>query len=266
MNKVNSLGLFVGTGDCNAHCKHCAGVLHRKYAPKQDGTIDKDLLYKTIKSCYEQGARSISISSSGEPTLSPIAVTKVLDLIHRMQEEDINYSWINLYSNGIRIGNDKEFCNQYLGQWRNLGLQTLYITVHDLNEKRNAKVYGVAEYPSLKKIVSRIHSADLRARANVVLTRDNIGTCEKYISMAEGLRKIGFDHVSAWPIRNADDKMDLELSPSPGELEKMGNWAETHETPNCRLRVLREKSHESYEKGEKLTLFPDGTLSNTWCN
>ena len=26
INKVNSLALFVGTGECNAHCAHCAGV------------------------------------------------------------------------------------------------------------------------------------------------------------------------------------------------------------------------------------------------
>ncbi|MEK6809761.1 MAG: radical SAM protein, partial [Nanoarchaeota archaeon] len=102
--KPNSLSLFVGTGRCNANCSHCAGMPLRRYAPKKDGTIDENLVYKTIKTCYEQGARHLSISSSGEPTLSPLSVTKALELIYRCRKEDIEFSPLNLYSNGIRIG------------------------------------------------------------------------------------------------------------------------------------------------------------------
>lgn len=263
---LKSLGLFVGTGECNADCIHCAGKVHRKYAPKQDGIIDKDLIYKTLKDCYEKGARSLTISSGGEPTLSPLSVTKVLRLVHNLRNEDINYEWINLYSNGIRIGEDKEFSDSYLPMWESLGLKTIYITVHNLDEKKNAEFYRIKESPCLEKIVSQIHGADLLVRANVVLTKDNIGTYEKYISMVEGLREIGFDHISAWPIRNADDVIDLELAPSKEELDKMGDWADKYGTVYCRIRVLREKNREVYETGEKLTLFPDGILSNSWCN
>ena len=266
MNKINSLGLFVGTGQCNARCKHCAGVIHRKYAPKQDGVIDTDLIYKTVKNCYERGARSISLTSSGEPTLSPLAVTKTLELICNMREEDVKYEWINLYSNGIQIGKDKEFSCKYLRQWHNLGLQTVYITVHNLDEEKNAEVYGIRAYPSLREVVSRVHDAELLARANIVLSRDNIGTYEKYISMVKGLREIGFNHISAWPIRNSEDKMDSGLAPLEEELDKMENWTQEQETSGYRLRILRENSRRAYQTGQKLTLFPDGTLSSSWCN
>jgi MoaA/NifB/PqqE/SkfB family radical SAM enzyme len=183
-----------------------------------------------------------------------------------MREEDVNYEWINLYSNGIRIGESQQFCDTYLRRWHNLSLQTVYITVHNLDEKKNAKRYGVKEYPPLREIVSRIHEAELKIRANVVLSRDNVGSLEEYVAMVEGLRSRGFDHISAWPIRNENDVLDPRLSPSEGDLEKMCAWAKEHDTSYCRLRVLGVKSHEVYEKGEKLTLFPDGSLSNSWCN
>ncbi|MFH1637131.1 MAG: radical SAM protein [Candidatus Woesearchaeota archaeon] len=263
MGNLKSLSLFVGTGDCNANCKHCAGKPLRKYAPKEDGIIDEALIGNTLKNCYQQGARSLSISSSGEPTLSPIAITKTLDLIHG--EKGIEYSWANIYSNGIRIGKEKGFSEEYLPLWKSLGLKTVYITVHDVDEKKNAKIYRVKEYPSLNKIVYRIHNSGLLTRANVVLTKNNVATCKKFVSMIQDLRNIGFDHISAWPIRNLEDKLDLELAPTKKELDKMENWVNENQNPEYRLRLLREKSRALYNTGQKLTLFPDGSLSSTWC-
>lgn len=266
MANLASLGIFVGTGDCNANCVHCAGKPLRKCAPKQDGIIDSDLIYRTLKNCYEQGARSLSISSSGEPTLSPISVTKTLELINEMKKENVEYNWINLYSNGIRIGEDREFSDKYLPLWHNLGLKTVYITVHNLDEGKNAEVYGIKRYPSLREVVSRIHRAELLTRANIVLTKNNAKTFESYVSMIQGLRAIGFNHISAWPIRNSEDKPDLKLAPLEEEITKMVDWAKEHETSDCRLRVLGESSRISYQTGQKLTLFPDGSLSSSWCN
>ena len=98
---LKSLSLFVGTGDCNGNCRHCAGRPLRKYAPKHDREIDLDLVYETMKECYCLGARSLSISSSGEPTLSPLSLTKLFELIKKVKNKGVEYSPINLYSNGI---------------------------------------------------------------------------------------------------------------------------------------------------------------------
>jgi hypothetical protein len=40
-----------------------------------------DLIERTMRQCYNQGARSLSISSSGEPTLSPLAVSSALFIV-----------------------------------------------------------------------------------------------------------------------------------------------------------------------------------------
>lgn len=263
---LNSLSLFVGTGKCNANCAHCAGKIHRNFAPKIDGEISRELFYKTLKEGYQNGARSLSISSSGEPTLSPLAVSKTLEMVYDLKKEAINYEWINLYSNGIRIGEDKKFCEDYLSTWRALGLKTIYVTVHDLDERKNALIYGVKSYPSIDLVVSRIHDAGLLTRANLVLNKNNVPTFEKFFNTVNRLREIGFDHISAWPIRGENDKVDLDLSPSREELDKMSHWAEKNSNESHRIRLLLEDHHEVYERGEKLTLFPDGKLSNSWCN
>jgi len=259
---LKSVSFFVGTGECNGRCKHCAGVQLRRYAPKTDGEIDSDLIYSTLVDCYERGARSLSISSSGEPTLSPLSVTKGLEIVKRCSDEDMHYSPVNLYSNGIRIGEEVDFASEYLPLWKTLGLSKIYVTVHNVDEVKNAQAYGIDSYPLLSLIAERVHGAGLELRGNIVLSKDTIGTYEKFVSNVSRMLEVGFDSVSTWPIRTIDDVVDTESSPCEDELLKMREWA----SRNNKVRLLLEDSKIVYDDGEKLTLFPNGVLSNSWCN
>lgn len=265
---LNSFSLFVGTGDCNANCGHCAGVPLRKYAPKEDGIVDESLIYKTIKNCYNAGARYLSLTSCGEPMLSPLSVTKTLNLVKKCEnEEGMKFSPINIYSNGIRIGEDKKFCDKYLHLWHDCGLTTFYITVHNIDMKKNAEIYKVNSYPPLEEILSRIHNSGMKVRGNIVLSKKTVSNFEEFVSTVNHLEKIGIDSISSWPIRGQeDDKVDYINGPSEEELDKMENWINKNKNIKIEVKVLREKDHAKYEKKEKLTLFPNGILSNTWCN
>ena len=263
MHEINSLGIFIGTGFCNGRCKHCAGVPLRKYAPKNDGLIDKELISRTIIDCYKKGARSITISSSGEPTLSPLAVTKLLYLLKELNNENIVFDKINLYTNGIRIGIDKKFSDEYLPKWKYLGLTHIYLTVHNIDEKKNAEIYGVKYYPSLKLIIKRIKVADLILRVNLVLSKYTINNLSSFKKTALYLTKIGADSISAWPIRGLDDKRDKRLSPSNFELVRIHRWVKQN---NLNIRLLLDSNRSDYALGKKLTLFPNGILSSSWCN
>ena len=66
--------------------------------------------------------------------------------------------------------------------------------------------------------------------------------------------------------RNNDDVIDPILAPKLEELIKMKEWIKSNCNSGFNLRLLLEDSKSVYRDGEKLTLFPDGTLSNTWCN
>lgn len=262
---LESLSIFVGSSKCNANCSHCAALPLRKYAPKKDGIINEELITKTLKNCFYQGASYLSITSSGEPTLSPISITKTLILVDKLKDNEIFYSPINLYSNGIRIGNEKHFCDKYLDLWKNLGLSTIYVTVHSTDEKKNAQIYRVRNYPSLEEIFSRIHNAHLKVRANIILSKKTIDGANDFIKMASQLVYLGVDDISAWPLRDLNDKMDLFSSPQESELDKIGKWIQENHYPNHIIRLLREEAKIKYSLGKKLTLFPDGTLSSNWC-
>ena len=103
-------------------------------------------------------------------------------------------------------------------------------------------------------------------RANLVLSKRTISTYDKFVYTVEHLKGLGVDNISAWPIRGKDDRMDPRLSPPEDELDRMEEWIDENQGLECRIRLLREKDREAYRTGRKLTLFPDGTLSNTWCS
>lgn len=266
INRLKSLGLFIGTGECNANCKDCAGKVHRKFASKQDGIVDYNLIWKTLTECYAKGARSLSLTSSGEPTLSPHAVSGVLELVNQCAGKGMKFSPVNLYSNGIRIGEDEEFCEHFLPYWKSLGLNRIYVTVHDVDEKRNAELYGIESYPLLGNIISKIHKNGLRMRANLVLRKGAIFTLEDFVRNVEDLMGLGVDSISAWPIRGMNDEVDLEKSPSKIELDKIEKWIQGYDKYVGKVKLDVDGNRKQYYSGSKLTLFPDGTLTNKWCN
>ena len=51
--------------------------------------------------------------------------------------------------------------------------------------------------------------------------------------------------------------------PSTEEVEKMRDWLEGN--PNFRVRFLADETAHEESYSAKLTLFPDGSLTNTWC-
>ncbi|MBU0958755.1 MAG: radical SAM protein [Nanoarchaeota archaeon] len=222
IEKIYSVSALMGNGACNAHCDFCAGKIHRRYSPKKDGDLDEELVKKTLTDCYYAGARSLSLTSSGEPTLSPVSVSRVLEIVHDLSFRGLDFPKINLYSNGIRIGQDEEFCQTYLGLWKRLGLTSVYITVHDLDERRNAEIYRINKYPSLQTVFDNIHGADLSVRSNIVLSKKNIGDFKRFKEMVEGLFDLGSDFISAWPIRDDNDEVNLDLAPNKEELTRMG--------------------------------------------
>jgi len=263
MKKMESLALIVGTGKCNANCDHCAGIPLRQWAAKEDGEMDEKLIYDTITKCYVRGARKLAINSSGEPTLSPITMTKVLQMVKGMKPEGIKFDSIHVYSNGIRIGEDENFCKKYLPVWKDCGLDTIYVTVHNIDNKKNAQVYRVEKYPPLETVISRIHDAKMHMRANIVLSKNTIYTSNELVESIMYLSGIGADKISAWPVRDIYDNLDVSNAPSEQEMDIMKDWI--LKNPQYNARIILEKDRNVYSDGLKLTLFQNGKLSNSWC-
>jgi molybdenum cofactor biosynthesis enzyme MoaA len=235
--------ILVGDGSCNARCKHCSGLDHRG----PNVLDDADLVRRVLR---ENKSTALSICGAGEPTLLADDVTKLLRII---RGEKIGYEKIKLYTNGIRVGEDEEFM-ETLWLWESLGLTDVYLTVHSFDEAENARIFGIPSYPNLRIIFDRIREVGFRLRANLVLIKGRVDTAEKLAAFVKLAVIYGADNVVAWPKRGLDDEVDTEISSS--NMEAMAALGEG--LPVCVYWPPREST-------DKICLFPDGELRDSWC-
>lgn len=237
--------VIVGDNSCNANCKHCGGKINRGEG------YNLNLLTEFLIDRYKSTARYFTISSGGEPTLFPNEITSILEIVNNLSNINMKYSQVNLYSNGIKFGEKETYCKKYLPLWKSLGLTHIYLTVHDLDSKKNAEIYGIENYPKLDDIIFRISNNDIKIRANIILSKNIVSTLENFKILVDGLYKKGISEISAWPIRGRDGKVNINELPLDYELIK--NYADTRGISFAKLK-------------NRQTLFSKDNISDTWCN
>ena len=122
IEKIYSVSALVGNGACNAKCDFCAGEYLRPEA--RESELYNKNFEAAIKLSARYGGWSLSLTSSGEPTCDPDALTNALEIYHKCAEQGAYFPNVNLFTNGVLFG-DEVFCDEYLDTWRELGLNNI---------------------------------------------------------------------------------------------------------------------------------------------
>lgn len=210
IEKIYSVSALVGSNKCNANCSFCAAKDLRKDA------VSNNKMPETFKSALKLSARyggwSLSLTSSGEPTCSPEAITNALKDYQECAKEGAYFPNVNLFTNGILMA-DNQFCDKWLPEWKDLGLTAVAVSIHDVDEFGQAKAYGLKYYPPFCKIFDNIRKHGLQCRATLLLRKDAIDNAIKYKRAIENLRWIDVENITSWCIGNPDATYN-KFSPS----------------------------------------------------
>jgi len=220
IEKIYSVSALVGNGACNANCEFCAGKYLRPQA-NEDALYHKNL-EAAIKLSARYGGWSLSLTSSGEPTCDPDALTRALKTYQKCAEQGAYFPNVNLFTNGIDFG-DSKFCKQYLGLWKELGLTNVAISVHSVDETEQARIYGINNYPKLEKIAENIREQGLGVRATLLLRKNGVDSSVKYKSSVHALIDKGIDNITSWPVGNPNGTRN-EYTPSRLGLFGIKRW------------------------------------------
>jgi len=276
IEKIYSVSALVGDGRCNANCGFCAG----KYLRPQAKESPK--YYKNLEAAIRLSARyggwSLSLTSSGEPTMDPDALTRALDVYQKCARDGAYFPNVNLFSNGILFG-DEDFCNTYLESWRERGLNNIAISIHSADEKEQARAYNLDSYPDFVKIKGNIEKHGLGVRGTLLLRKDGVDNSERYEKAVHTLIEKGFDNITSWPIGNPDGTR-TEYTPSRLGLFGIRRWLHK----NAKLchghewgggvydyngNILRITDYVTRHDPKKdfvrqLVVFQDGTVAYSW--
>ena len=276
IEKIYSVSALVGNGACNANCKFCAGKYLRPQAK------ENPIFYKNLESAIKLSARyggwSLSLTSSGEPTCDPDAVTKALDVYQKCANQGAYFPNVNLFTNGILLGN-KEFCAKYLPLWKERGLTNVAISIHSVDEEEQARVYHLKSYPKLKTIVENVDEHGLGARGTLLLRKGGVDNSTKYEHAVNALIEKGIDNVTSWPVGNPDGTRN-EYTPSRFGVFTIRRWLHknakfchghtwgggVYDYNGSILRITDYVTKHDPKKDfvRQLVVFQDGTVAYSW--
>ncbi|MBU4241722.1 MAG: radical SAM protein [Nanoarchaeota archaeon] len=276
IEKIYSVSALVGNGSCNANCDFCAGKYLRPEA-KENKLYDKNL-EAAIKLSARYGGWSLSLTSSGEVTCDSDALIRALKVYQKCANQGAYFPNVNLFTNGILLG-DKEFCNKYLDIWRELGLNNIAISIHNVDEQEQAKVYGLKNYPKLETIVSNIEKHSLGVRGTLLLRKGGVDNYKKYEKSVKILIGKGINNITSWPVGNPDNTRN-KYTPSRLSLFGIRSWLHLN-AKKChghawgggvfdyKGNILRYTDYVTKHNPKKdfvrqLVVFQDGTVAYSW--
>jgi MoaA/NifB/PqqE/SkfB family radical SAM enzyme len=276
IEKIYSVSALVGDGSCNANCSFCAGKYLRPQA-RENKNYEKNL-EAAIKLSARYGGWSLSFTGSGEPTCDPDALTRALGIYQKCAKEGAFFPNVNLFTNGILFG-DSGFCRNYLGDWKELGLTNVVVSIHSVDDQEQAKAYNLKKYPDLENIIGNIREAGLGVRATLLLRKNGVDDSVKYAVAVKELICKGIDNITSWPVGNPDGTRN-EYTPSRYGLFTIQRWLHR----NAKLCHGHEWGGGVYDYGgnilritdyvtkhdpkkdfvRQLVVFQDGTVAYSW--
>lgn len=277
IEKIYSVSALVGNGVCNGNCAFCSG----KYLRPQANN-DNPLYWKNLESAIKLSARyggwSLSLTSSGEPTCDPAAVSGALETYMKCAQEGAYFPNVNLFTNGILLADDG-FCRDWLPSWKSMGLTNICVSIHSVLEYKQAAAYGLKIYPSFETIFANIKKYNLGVRATLLLRKGEVDNAASYENAIHWLLKFGVDNITSWPIGKPDGSRS-EFTPS--RLGMLGiRWWLKRRTKLCHGHVwgggvydyhgniLRLTDYVTRHNPKKdfvrqLVVFQDGCVAYSW--
>lgn len=274
---IYSVSALVGAGICNGNCPFCAGKYLRPQAS------DNPLYWKNYEAAIKLSARyggwSLSLTSSGEPTCDPEAISKALRIYHKCASEGAYFPNVNLFTNGILLGN-KAFCEQWLPLWKQLGLTNIAISIHSVDRQKQAEAYGLKQYPDFLDIFKNIRAHGIGVRCTLLLRRGETDDAKSYRKAIDTLvGQYGVDNITSWPVGNPDGSRN-EFTPSRWGIFGIRMWLRMcaklchghvwgggvydYRGNLLRLTDYVTKHDPKKDYVRQLVVFQDGTVAYSW--
>lgn len=222
IEKIYSVSALIGDGRCNGKCEFCAAKSLRRHAFNHDSQLYWKNYESAIKLCARHGGWSLSLTSSGEPTVDPDSVTRALESYKKCADQGAYMPNVNLFTNGILLG-DNSYCGTWMTKWRGLGLTNVAVSIHSVDTKRQAEVYGIDSYPQYSDIFQNISRAGVGVRATVLLRKGEIDCAEEYAHAVNVMISEGCNSITSWPIGNPNGSRNT-FTPSRWGLFTIRKW------------------------------------------
>jgi molybdenum cofactor biosynthesis enzyme MoaA len=282
--KIDLYSIVAGSTACNAKCPYCVS----KMTPSQGVSSEEpEVNWRNLmigaKLARDAGAFTAMITGKGEPTVFPDQLTKYVDSL-----SSAGFPIIELQTNGIFFGEQKEKYASALKAWYYKGLTTIAISVahHDNEKNRQVFLPHKESYPDLEKTIGMLHDIGYSVRLSCVMAKDYVDSASELEDMIAFSKKNKVEQLTLRPVNKPNKTVDssvydwadghkLEKQP----LEDMEKYLTGNGKPLLRLShggVVYDVGGQNVcltnsltikpesEEIRQLIFFPDGHLRYDW--
>lgn len=212
--KIQTFSIVAGTSVCNARCPFCIS----KMTPEQGINLKLEKtnwinFYKACRLAQVNNVSTVLITGKGEPLLYPDQITDFLKHMKRFE-----FPLIEVQSNGMILERDKKY-NVYLKKWRELGLNTIAISIVHYNKEKNKGIYSPdKDYINLEHLIKKLHSFGYSVRLACIMLKGYIDNVEEIKKLAEFSKKLDVEQLT---IRGVS-------VPKKSRSSDIYNWTKEH--------------------------------------
>ncbi len=204
--KIDLYSIVAGSTACNAKCGYCIS----KMTPNQGVSLDEpEVNWRNLKIgaklARDAGAYTAMITGKGEPTLFPEQLTKYIDAL-----SSAGFPLIELQTNGIALGEQKEKYRPLLKEWYDKGLTTVAISIAHYENMKNREVFlpHGEDYPDLERTVGMLHDIGYSVRLSCVMLNRYIDDSRELQSMIDFSKKNKVEQLTLRPVNKPKKSVD----------------------------------------------------------
>jgi molybdenum cofactor biosynthesis enzyme MoaA len=210
--KIQPFSIVVGSRACNAGCPFCVSHMTGFEEVPKRGAIYVPNFEKACGLARLRQSTTVLMTGKGEPTLYPEEITEYLGLL-----QPLGFPLIELQTNALDIGwlasdgaarDSKRLTRETLQEWRELGLNTIAISVVSERPEHNAQVYlnrsRHKDYPDLGKTIAYLHEIGFTVRLCVMMHKGAVDSPTRVAELIEFCRAHEVDQLTVRPIRKPE--------------------------------------------------------------
>lgn len=239
--RIFTFSIVVGSRACDGACPFCISRITGYEELPTRNKINKIRLGKAARLAIMRSATTVLFTGKGEPTLYPDEITEYLKELVRFE-----FPLIELQTNALQIGDiaatqpDSRWLAKgpltlrHLSDWLALGLNTIAISVVDIDQEHNARTYR-DPYPDLATTIDFLHQIGFSVRLCFMMQKDMVDDIYDINRAIQFCKDNRVEQSTFRPLRKPD-----KLAAGADEY---GRYIESHGLDVPTVRGCREGIH-----------------------
>jgi molybdenum cofactor biosynthesis enzyme MoaA len=231
--KIQTFSIVAGTRACDAHCPFCVSKMtgFDELAPGAQAINERNFV-KAARLAERAGTTTVLLTGKGEPVLYPDEITRYLELLAERP-----FPLVELQTNALTMGwlardgvSRSRLTKAHLARWYDLGLDTIAVSVVDVERAANASIYH-DDYPDLGATVDFLKSLGFSIRLCVMLQRGLVDNPSRLSRVVAFCRERGVEQLTVRSIRRPDVSASADAASyvdrhglTDGEIDVLHGW------------------------------------------